>query len=202
VKRSPRQGLDDQRRLGEIPTASVRIPANGDYEAGLAFGQHALAISMTLGDVRLQFNTNLHLALLTTRWVIIIGRACLRTTWCPRGMLSPRRVGRVGIIRCLRAWLSSVAELGAFAEGSPTVKKDRMLRRPIIHSAVRSRMACRPLYLRQATSQGIIMLERGVELCQCGRFSFVSLRCFAIGVAYALSGRVAEACCCWSRPHP
>jgi DNA-binding winged helix-turn-helix (wHTH) protein len=57
------EALGDQRRLGLISTrlchASWQI---GDYEAALAFGQRALAISMALGDVRWRRRTNVNLA--------------------------------------------------------------------------------------------------------------------------------------------
>jgi len=90
-----------------------------------------------------------------------------------------------------------LAELGAFAEeityGEEGIRMaeaaDHPFSRAIAYGGVGS------LYLRQGDlHKAIIMLERGVELCQVWQiqllFPYVAS---PLGVAYALSGRVAEA---------
>jgi tetratricopeptide (TPR) repeat protein len=195
------EALDDQRRLGEVcRTICGSSWQMGDYGPALEFGQRALAISTALSDVRLQYDTNFKLA--QTYYLLgEYGRAIAycKTAVSLEGVLPPQRVGpaggpSVGVCTLLTLCL---AELGAFAEG-------------IIHGEEgfrRAEAADHPfprtnsysfigyLYLRQGDlHKAIAMLERGVELCQVwqNQFSFPHIAS-PLGVAYALSGRVAEA---------
>ena len=131
--------------------------------------------------------------------------ACCRTAVSLEGVLPPPPVSPTGRSDVnSRARLSQcMAELGAFAEGIPTVKKGSgWLRRAIIHSAVPARMAVSATYTstKGTPTRPFPVLEQGVELCQVWQIQFYFPHVASpLGLAYALSGRVAEACRCWSR---
>jgi DNA-binding NtrC family response regulator/tetratricopeptide (TPR) repeat protein len=194
--------LNDQRRLGEISDRLCQISWRmGDYEAALACGQRALAIGMARGDVRLQFNTNLHLAS-TYRMLGDYGRAiaCLRTNVVALdGVLPPRRFGLGGDNSVVSRTRLSVclAERGAFAEGI-TYGEDGVRMAEADDHPYSCATACGDvgdLYLRQGDfHKAIAVLERGMELCRDWQihllFPHVAL---PLGATYALSGRVAEA---------
>jgi tetratricopeptide (TPR) repeat protein len=116
------KAADDQRRLGHISGRLCHTYWQmGNYELALAVGERSLAISMTLGNVVLQFDTNLHLAYpYYTLGQYHRAIACLRTNLVSlEGELPPQRLSPVGdnAIHC-RALLSHcLAKLGAFAEG-------------------------------------------------------------------------------------
>jgi tetratricopeptide (TPR) repeat protein len=196
------KALDDQRRLGEISDRLCQISWRmGDYSAAIECGQRALAISMAGGDVRVQFNTNLHLAS-TYRMLGEYSRAiaCLRINVVSlEGELPPRRLGPGGdnsVVSRTRLSLC-LAELGAFAEGITHGEEGIRMAEAVDHpySCAAACGDVGDLYLRQGDlHNAIAVLERGVELCQVWQihllFPHVAL---PLGAAYALSGRVAEA---------
>jgi DNA-binding NtrC family response regulator/tetratricopeptide (TPR) repeat protein len=195
------EALNDQRRLGEVcRTICDSSWQMGDYGPALEFGQRALAISMALSDVRLQYDTNFKLAQI----YYLLGEYGRAITYCKtavslEGMLPPQRVGpsggtSVGVCTLLTLCL---AELGAFAEG--IIHGEEGLRRaeaadhPFPRTNSYSFIGY--LYFRQGDlHKAIAMLERSMELCQVwqNQFSFPHIAS-PLGVAYALSGRVAEA---------
>jgi tetratricopeptide (TPR) repeat protein len=196
------KAVDDQRRLGHISGRLCHTYWQmGNYEPALAVGERALAISMTLGNVLLQFNTNLHLAY-PYYTLGQYGRAiaCLRTNLVSlEGELPPQRLSPVGdnAIHC-RALLSHcLAELGAFAEGITHGEEGIQIAETLDHpySRASAYRGIGELYLCQGDlAKAIAVLERGIELCQVWQmqlyFPYVAS---PLGAAYALSGRVAEA---------
>jgi tetratricopeptide (TPR) repeat protein len=191
----------DQRRLGRILDRLCTISWQmGDYGPALAFGQRAMAISMSLGDVRLQFNANLHLGY--THHALGEYRqatAYLRTNVVSlERALPPRPLGPAGDNTVTsRSRLSlCCAELGAFAEGVTHGEEGVRMAEAADHPFSRASAAggVGALYLRLGQlHKAIAVLERGVELCQVWQiqllFPWVAS---SLGVAYALSGRVAE----------
>jgi DNA-binding NtrC family response regulator/tetratricopeptide (TPR) repeat protein len=194
--------LNDQRRLGEISDRLCQISWRlGDYEAALACGQRALAIGITRRDVRLQFNTNLHLAS-TYRMLGDYGRAiaCLRTNVVSLdGVLPPRRLGPGGdnsVVSRIRLSVC-LAECGAFAEGSSHGEAGIRMAEVVDHP-YSGAVACGDvgdLYLHQGDlPKAIAVLERGMELCQMWQIHLlVPHVALPLGTAYAMSGRLAEA---------
>lgn len=195
------EALGDQRRLGRILDRLCTISWQmGDYGPALAFGQRAMAISMSLGDVRLQFNANLHLGY--THHALGEYRqatAYLRTNVVSlERALPPRPLGPAGDNTVTsRSRLSlCCAELGAFAEGITHGEEGVRMAEAADHPFSRASAAggVGALYLRLGRlHKATAVLERGVELCQVWRiqllFPWVAS---SLGVAYALSGRVAE----------
>ena len=171
----------------------------GDYGAALEFGQRALAISMALGDVNRQLNTNVNLA----NTYLALGEygraiACCRTAVSLEGVLLPPPVSPTGRNDVnSRARLSQcMAELGAFAEGITHGEEGIRMAEARDHpfSRASSYGSLGDLYLHKGDlHKAISLLERGVELCQVWQIQFSSPCCFAFGRAYALSGRVVEA---------
>ena len=156
---------------------------------------------MALGDVRLQFNTNLHLAY-TYHAMGEYGRAleCLRTNVVAlQGVLPPRNLGPAGDNTVTsRSRLSlCCAELGAFAEGITHGEEGIRMAEAADHPFSRASVygGVGTLYLRQGgLHRAIAVLERGLDLCQVWHiqllFPYVAS---PLGAAYALSGRIAEA---------
>jgi tetratricopeptide (TPR) repeat protein len=196
------KAVDDQRRLGHISGRLCHTYWQmGDYELALAVGERALAISTTLGNVVLQFNTNLHLAYpcYTSGQY---GRAVtfLRTNLVSlEGELPPQRLSPVGdnAVHC-RALLSHcLAELGAFAEGITYGEEGIRIAERLDHpySRASAYRGIGELYLCQGDlAKAIAVLERGIELCQVWQMQlFFPYVASPLGAAYALHGRVAEA---------
>jgi transcriptional regulator with AAA-type ATPase domain/tetratricopeptide (TPR) repeat protein len=194
--------LDDQRRLGEISDRLCQVSWRmGDYGAALVFGQRALAISMALGEVRVQFNTNLHMAS-AYHAMGEYGRAieCLTTNLVSlESVLPPRSLGAGGNNSVAsRAKLSHcLAELGSFAEGithgAEAIRMAEALDHPFTCAIAYGDVGY--LYLRQGdVPKAIAVLERGVELCQVWQIQLLFPYAVSLlGAAYVLSGRVVEA---------
>ena len=199
------EALNDQRRLGLVS----RLMCNsswmmGDYGAALQYGQRALAISMALGAVSLQFNANVRLAF-TYQALGEYGRAIagLKTNLVSlEGARRRPRVGRVGPAGdnsvTSRALLSQcLAELGAFAEGITHGEEGSRIAEALDHpaSCAVAYSGVGYLYLRKGDiHKAMAVLDRGVELCHVWEIHLLFPRvAWPLGAAYALSGRVAEA---------
>jgi tetratricopeptide (TPR) repeat protein len=115
------------------------------------------------------------------------------------GDLVRERFGMIGLPAVAsRAWLSRcLAELGAFPEASTHGKEAVRIAEAVDHpnSLIIAYLGVGFLALRQRDiSRAIAMLERGLELCRVyNMLLWFTETAAALGCAYALSGRIAEA---------
>ena len=199
------EALDDQRRLGRVAAyLSDYFRDMGDHDRAVASGQRALAIATALGDVALQVDGEpLPGSGLPYSWATIVRRCdCFRqNVESLAGALLRERFGMAGLPAVFsRAWLvRCLAELGAFAEGmcpwgrsAPDRRGGRSTMQPYRGAICGVGL----LSLRQGDlPRAIPVLERGLEPLP-GRVTSRSgspESPAALGYAYALSGRVAEA---------
>ena len=193
--------LDDQRRLGQMfVQMCLNLHMTGHPTEALAFGQNALALAESLGDVPLQVTGNLYL-----------GADCIRTGDYRRaedflrnvlqlldGDRSRDRFGLAGFPAVLvRSWLAWVfADRGKFKEGIIHGQEGIRLAEALDHPYSLA-FACWTLaYLeiaRGELSHAVHLLERGLALSREWNLTFFSaMSTGSLGYAYALSGRVAE----------
>ena len=194
--------LDDQRRLGWVCAyMTASIETMGDYERGLAYGQRALAIATASGDFALEmmatFNLGLYYNLLGNyRQAIHFHRKnveALVGEWLygHLGNAVPLSVAS----RFRLVW--SLAELGDFIEGhtqgAEAVRIAETVEQPFPLS--NAYLGIGLLHLRQGDlPQAIARLAKGLEICQTTDARLqLPLAAGALGYAYALSGRLAEA---------
>jgi tetratricopeptide (TPR) repeat protein len=173
----------------------------GDYERGLTYGQRALAIATASGDFALEmmatFNFGLYYNLLGNyRQAIHFHRKNVEALVGAR--LYERR-GAVGLLSVSSRFrlVQSLAELGDFSEGNTqgaeAVRLAETVEQPFTLS--QAYIGVGFLHLRQGhLPQAIAWLEKGLEICQTTDVSLhLQLAAGALGYAYALSGRLAEA---------
>jgi tetratricopeptide (TPR) repeat protein len=194
--------LADQPRLGRVSAYMCRyFTAAGDHDSAVESGQHALAMAATLGDFTLQVMAQHALgvayhALGDQRRAMELLRSNVESL---AGALSRQRFGslslpavisRAGLARCL-------AEMGAFSEGSAHAEEAVRLAEAVEHpnSLIQAYLGVGFLSLRQKDlARAILVLERCLDLCGVyyirARFPEAAA---ALGCAYALAGRVAEA---------
>jgi class 3 adenylate cyclase/tetratricopeptide (TPR) repeat protein len=194
--------LDDRQRLGQVSlymTEYFRMIS--DLDRAVESGQRALALATTSGDLGLQVRANYyvgsvyydlgdyHRAIECLEWNV----ASLD------GDLLRERFGMTGLPAVLsRAYLSwSLAELGAFAEGIARGEEGVRIAEAMDHpfSLIWAYAGIGKLYLNKgAFHWSILGLERGLRLCQVWDIpALFPTVASALGMAYALSGRVAEA---------
>ena len=193
--------LDDQRRLGQM---SVHLCHNlwitGHPTEALGFGQNAVALAESLGDVPLQVTGNLYL-----------GAACLfaghsrqseellrKVLQLLEGDLSQERFGQTGFPAVIgRGHLTWVlAERGEFKEGIAHGQEGLRLAQAF-DDPYSLAFACWRLahlqIIRGDLSHAGNLLERGVALSREWNLTLFSMgNTGSLGYAYALSGRVAE----------
>jgi tetratricopeptide (TPR) repeat protein len=196
------EGLGDQRRLGQI-CAYMTWHAwdSAGFDHAIAAGQRALSIAAALGDVGLQVTTQCFLGqayyfLGDYRRALDVLRS---TVACLTGKLLYERFG-LGELASVhsRIWLvASLAELGAFAEGSiyneEVVRIAEATNHP--YHIVHTRFSVGLLSFHQGDlDKAIAALEQGVELCQRWDIQiwFGNIASL-LGLAYARSGRLADA---------
>ena len=194
------QTLGDPLRLGRVyADMSNNCWVEGDVDRALVYGQRALALAATLGHVGLQAQAHLGL-----------GRASYDVGDYPRavaslernvaalqGDLLYERFGSINIIAASsRAWLSRChAERGAFTEGRAMAEEGLRIAE-VVKSPFSLIEACNGVSfvsLRQGdVHRAIPVLERGMGLCQDWHIPLLlPLLTAALGLAYALEGRVA-----------
>jgi tetratricopeptide (TPR) repeat protein len=196
------KALDDQPRLGRVSVYICRYFVEiGDYHGAAESGQHALAVAETFGDFALQVMTShslggayhllgdYHRAMgLLRRNVESLAGDLIRERFGMAGL--PAVISRAWLVRCL-------AELGAFPEGivhgEEAVRIAEAVDHP--HSLIHAYLGVGFLSLRQRDlSRAIPVLERCLELHRMSNILFwFSETAAALGCAYALAGRVAEA---------
>ncbi|HEY5869011.1 MAG TPA: adenylate cyclase, partial [Candidatus Tectomicrobia bacterium] len=195
------QTLGDPLRLGRVSAdMGATFWAAGEVHRAIVYGQRALAAAATLGHVGLQVQAHL-----------ILGRAYYDTGAYPQavesfernvatlqGDLLYERFGTNGIVVAAisRAWLSLChAERGAFTEGLAMAEEGLRIAETGNHpfSLIVVYNGVGVLYRRQRDMhRAISMLERAMDLCQDWHIPlFLPRQTAALGLAYALEGRVA-----------
>ena len=194
--------LDDPRRLGQV----LRFLSNqfclmGAYDQAIAAAQRTLALATTDGDVVLhaRANDSLGFAYLSQgdyrRAIDCYGQTAAFFDGVRRherfGQVMPPAVAS----RARLAW--GHAELGTFAEGRAAGEEGLRIAEVMAHptSLIYASWGIGRLFLRQGNlPRALPHLERAVGLCQDADlpawFPWVAA---ALGGAYALAGRVADA---------
>ncbi len=194
------QTLGDPLRLGRVYTEmSNNFWVAGDLDRTIDYGQRALALASTLGHVGLQARVHL-----------ILGRAYYDIGDYPRaveslernvatlqGDLLAARFGGNEIIAAIsRTWLSLChAECGAFTEGCALAADGLRIAETSNHpfSLIVACYGLSVVYRNQGeVPRALPVLERAMGLCQDWPILlFVPRQAAALGLAYALEGRVA-----------
>jgi tetratricopeptide (TPR) repeat protein len=173
----------------------------GDYDHTIAFSQRALAIAEALGDVGVQVTATYilghvyHLQGDYFQAIELLGRnvaylegELLHTYF---GSSVPFAVSsRTSLVNCL-------AELGEFAEGIARSEEGVRITEAVAHPAsfIFAYTGVGRLYLHKGDVQKAIpALERALAFCQGAHLPYFFPRlASALGMAYALSGRITEA---------
>jgi tetratricopeptide (TPR) repeat protein len=194
--------LDDQRRLSWISAyMTTAVIGTSDEDRAVEFGQRALTIATASGDFALEmmatFNLGLYYNLLGNyRQAVHYHRKnaeALVDAWLHISL------GGAGLLSVSsRFWLvRSLAELGDFREGytqgAEAVRIAGTVEQPYILS--NAYLGIGFLHLRQGDlPQAIARLEKGLDICQTADVPLqLPLAVGALGYAYMLSGRLAEA---------
>jgi class 3 adenylate cyclase/tetratricopeptide (TPR) repeat protein len=194
--------LDDQDRLGWASAyASQYLWRMGHPTQAEASGQRALTIASELNDFALSVVTNFFLA----QGHFIAGEYQRAIHHCQQSLVNLQgerayeRLGLTGLPSVLaRIWLSwSLAEQGEFREAmvhaGEALSIAETANQPYSEAA-----AClgvgQAQVIQGALDQAIPMLERTVNLCKTWDLGVIfPTTAVVLGLAYALSGRVAEA---------
>ena len=192
--------LGDQGRLGWVYAGmSANCWSVGDVDHAIVYGQRALDSAATLGDVGLQARAHLSLGRIyyDAGDYARAAESLERNVAALQGDLVYERFGSINVVAASsRAWLSLChAELGAFTQGLAMAAEGLRIAE-IVNSPVSLIEACYGaslVYRRQGEVQRAIpMLERAMRLCQDWPIPpLVPLQAAALGLAYALDGRVA-----------
>jgi tetratricopeptide (TPR) repeat protein len=194
------QTLGDQLRLGRVyATMSVNCWAAGEVDRAIDYSQRTLTLAVTLGHVGLQARAN-----------IVLGMTYYDAGDYPRaverleqnvallqGELLYERFGTNGSVAASsRAYLSYChAERGTFAEGLALAEEGLRLVETVNYpfTMIEACYGVGVVYLRQGDVQRAIpLLERAMGLCQDWHIPvFLPWQAAALGLAYALDGRVA-----------
>jgi tetratricopeptide (TPR) repeat protein len=196
------EALDDPRRLAQVLRfLSLHFRVMGAYDQAIAAAQHALALATASGEVVLHALANNYLGT-TYEHQGDYRRAidCFRQAVASLdGARRHERFGQVFLPAVLfRAWLAVChAELGTFAEGTALGEEGLRIAEAVAHppSLMVATWGIGELALRQGNlPKALPVLERGV-----GIFHEVDLAAYfpriaaALGAAYTLGGRVADA---------
>jgi tetratricopeptide (TPR) repeat protein len=194
--------LDDQRRLGLISNSLAHyVWRMGDYEAAIEYGQRALVHTTASGDIVEQARAH---GLLDTVYVSLgdyrraadVFRQSMATV--EGDLRQARSAGLVLPSVRSRCWLvMCLTELGAFAEGMACGAEAARIAEAAGHlgSAIFTQNRLGQLVLRRGDlPQAIVLLEQALTRCRAANLAlFLHTIAGHLGLAYALSGRVAEA---------
>ena len=194
--------LGDERRLGQLAAYMSQFFAwMGEHDKAVDAGQRAKTIADGLGDFALRVAANFRLgqayyALGEYRRGIEVLRTNIDEL---TGERANQRFGQTGLPSVLsRAWLIwCCVELGDFAEARRRAEEAMITAEAAAHpfdlvvaSFGRGLVALR----RGEVNEGIMVLERALELCQVGHVPFwFPLIGVWLGSAYASAGRLADA---------
>ncbi|HYS15346.1 MAG TPA: sigma 54-interacting transcriptional regulator [Candidatus Binatia bacterium] len=194
--------LDDQRRLGEASaylTDYFRLM--GDQDRAIEYGHQALAIADSLAEFTIRLRANTYLgqtyyvlgdyrraAGFLTRNVEFLADQLAREFF-GHGQL-PSVHSRTCLVWCL-------AELGDFQDGVRHGREGVAIAEAVDHpfTLATAYAGLGSLFIRQGNLEAAIpILERGLDLCRTWNLSLWFPRiASALGVGYALSGRVGDA---------
>jgi class 3 adenylate cyclase len=194
--------LDDPRRLGQVSLMlSAQCRIMGAHEQAIAAGERALALATSSGDAVLHALANFYVGMVYhAQGDYHRASACLRESVASlAGAQHRERLGQVFLpavtSRVFLVWCH--AELGTFAEGSALGDEGLQIAEAAAHppSRMLAPWGIGQLALRQGDlPRALPMLERAVDLCEelelPAYFPGVAA---ALGAAYALGGRVADA---------
>jgi class 3 adenylate cyclase/tetratricopeptide (TPR) repeat protein len=196
------EALDDPRRLGRVSVSlSFHLYVMGAHDQAIAAAQRALALATASGDVILQALANFYLGIASrARGDYRRAIACFGQTVA--SLDGARRRERFGeaflpavLSRANLAWCH--AELGTFAEGRALGDEGLQIAEAVAHSGslIWAYYGIGLLSLRQGDlHRALPLLERAVGICQDADFpSLFPWMAAALGAAYALCGRVADA---------
>jgi class 3 adenylate cyclase/tetratricopeptide (TPR) repeat protein len=196
------EALNEPRRLGWASCHMTNyLWLVGEPTRALAWGQRALALATALQEVALQVETTFRLG----QCYMSLGDYPQATTLFRSnialltGDLLHERFGLPGLPAVLaRHWLVfCLAECGRFREGSTVSAEAVRIAEAADHpfSLSGALLGAGELALRQGNvAQAIVILERGLALCQEWHIMLqLSWMRAHLGSAYALAGRVAEA---------
>jgi tetratricopeptide (TPR) repeat protein len=196
------EALDDPRRLAQVTRfLSLHYHLMGTHDQAIAAAQRALAFATASGEVVLQALANLYLGLAYQsqgnyhRAIDCFGQ----TVASFEGVGRRERFGQVNLpavmSRANLAWCHS--ELGTFAEGRVLGEEGLQIAEAVDHpsSLMRAYWGIGLLSIRQGDlHRALPLLERAVGLCQDADLPvYFPLMAAALGAAYTLSGRVADA---------
>jgi class 3 adenylate cyclase/tetratricopeptide (TPR) repeat protein len=193
--------LDDPRRLGRVSIfLSIHFRFMGEYDYAIAAGQRALTLATASSDAAMQALANNYLGqIYHTQGDYRRAIDCCGQTAAYFGRV--QRYERFGATlppvtsRAVLAWCH--AELGTFPEGRTLGDEGLRIADAVNHpvSLLTALWGSGLLALRQGhLSSALPLLERAVSICQDADLHSYSPRVAApLGVAYALSGRVADA---------
>jgi len=194
--------LNDHRRLGQVAVLlSSQFYTRGAHNEAVASAQRALALATASGDVGLHSLANRYLGnAYEFQGDYRRARDCFRQTVASlEGDLLYERFGQATVlaVHC-RAWLAVChAELGTFTEGSARGDEGLRIAEAVAHpsSVMVASWGIGLLSLRQGDlPNALSWLERSMGLCQdAGLPVFFPRVATALGAAYALAGRVADA---------
>ena len=194
--------LDDPHRLARISLFLSRyFSLMGTYDQAIIAAQRALALATASGDGVLHALANLNLGLAYEpqgdyRRAI---DCCGQTVTALDGVRRHERLGQV-ILPAVqaRAWLAWChAELGTFGEGSAFGDEGLRIAEAVAHpgSLMVASWGMGLLALRQGDlRRALPQLERALRICQDADLTiWLHAMAAALGAAYTLSGRVADA---------
>ncbi len=194
------QTLGDPLRLGRVyAELGNNFWVAGEVDRAIVYGQRALALAATLGHVGLQARTHLSLgyAYYDAGDYARAVESLRRNVATLQGNLLYERFGSNEIIAAIsRTWLSLChAECGAFTEGLAMAAEGLRIAETVNHplSLILAYYGLSVVYLRQGdVHRAIPGLERAMGLCEDWHIPFLLPRqAAALGVAYALDGRIA-----------
>ena len=196
------EALDDQPRLGRVSAYMCRYCREmGDHDGAVESGQHALVVATALGDFALQVMTQHYLGVAYhTLGDYPRAMGLLRgNVESLTGDLLRERFGTGALPAVIsRAWLARcLAELGVFPEGIVHGEEAVRIAEAVDHpnSLIHAYLGVGLLSLRtRDLSRVIPVLERCLDLCRVYNILlWFPETASALGCAYALFGRVAEA---------
>jgi class 3 adenylate cyclase/tetratricopeptide (TPR) repeat protein len=194
--------LDDPRRLGQISGyLSAHFRNMGAYDRSIAAAQRALALATAAGDAAVYALANLYLG--ATYWAQGDYRQavdCLgQTVTSLQGAERRERLGQVSVpsVQALAFLAACHAEQGLFGEGAARAEEGVQIAEAVAHpsSLLWAFYAIGLLALRQGDlPKALSALERAMGVCREADLSvFIPRLAAALGAAYTLSDRVADA---------
>jgi class 3 adenylate cyclase/tetratricopeptide (TPR) repeat protein len=196
------EALDDPRRLGQVSVClSVHCRRMGAYGQAITAGQRALALATAGEDVVLQALANLHIGLgYAAQGDYRRAIDCLRPTIAFfDGARRRERFGQLFLPAVTaRVCLAAChAELGTFAESRALGEEGFRIAEAVAHpgSLMWAYYEMGLLSGRQGDlGRALSLLEQAMRICQEGDLSrWLSPIASALGAAYILGGRVADA---------